>query len=221
MRVLVVEDDDNLRAAVGAVLRADGLAVDLVGDLVEADLAITVSEYDCVVFDRMLGANDSLGYIAAKRATGWTTPVLFLTARDTVADRLAGFDHGGDDYLGKPFEASELLARVRSLARRAGSARPTVVMVGDLRIDRARREVRRAGVLLSLTSKEFAVLELLAHRPDQVTSRSCLIEKCWDEMADPESNVVDALIARLRRKLGTPALIHTVRGEGFRLEPVG
>ncbi|MDD9375673.1 response regulator transcription factor [Streptomyces sp. ZAF1911] len=219
MRVLVVEDEDDLRFAVAAALRGTGLAVDEVADLPAADEALFVTEYDCAVFDRMLPSGDAVAYVQELRRAGRSVPVLFLTARDTVADRVEGFAVGGDDYLVKPFAVAELAARVHSLCRRAGSARPPVQRVADLEIDTARRQVHRDGVLLILTRKEFAVLELLAARADEAVPRADLVEKCWDEMAEPSSNVVEVLVSQLRRKLGDPPLIHTVRGVGYRLAP--
>ncbi|MFI0710866.1 response regulator transcription factor [Streptomyces inhibens] len=217
MRVLVVEDDNDLRYAVAAALRGAGLAVDEAADLPAADEALFVTGYDCAVFDRMLPSGDAVPYVRGLRRSGRTVPVLFLTARDTVTDRVEGFASGGDDYLVKPFAVPELVARVQCLCRRAGAVRPPVCRFADLEIDTARRQVRRAGVLLLLTGKEFAVLEALAARPDQAVPRAQLIEKCWDEMAEPNSNVVEVLVSQLRRKLGNPPLIHTVRGVGYRL----
>ncbi|MET8630923.1 response regulator transcription factor [Kitasatospora sp. NPDC004669] len=219
MRVLVVEDDADLRFAVAAALRGEGLAVDEVADLPAADEALFVTEYDCAVFDRMLPSGDAVDFVHGLRRAGHTVPVLFLAARDTVADRVAGFAVGGDDYLVKPFAVPELAARVHSLCRRATTLRPPVQRFADLEIDTARRQVHRSGVLLVLTRKEFAVLELLATRADQAVPRADLIEKCWDEMAEPNSNVVEVLVSQLRRKLGDPPLIHTVRGVGYRLAP--
>lgn len=217
MRVLLVEDDANLRFGVAAALRAAGLAVDEAVDLPQADEALFVTAYDCVVFDRMLPAGDAVEYVEELRRSGRAVPVLFLTARDTVADRVEGFARGGDDYLVKPFAVPELVARVRSLCRRAPAVTPPVLRVGDLEIDTARRRVRRGGVLLTLTSREFAVLEVLADRADQAVSRAELVERCWDEMAEHRSNVLEVLVSQLRRKLGTPPLLHTVRGTGYRL----
>ncbi|MFD4370175.1 response regulator transcription factor [Streptomyces sp. NPDC058486] len=217
MRVLVVEDDENLRFGVVAALRAAGLAVDEAGDLPQADEMLFVTSYDCAVLDRMLPSGDAAAYVERLRRAGRDVPVLFLTARDTVADRVEGFASGGDDYLVKPFAVPELVARVRSLCRRATAVRPPVHTVGDLEIDTARRYVRRGGVLLTLTSREFAVLEVLAARSEQAVPRGELIESCWDEMAEPQSNVLEVLISQLRRKLGDPPLIHTVRGVGYRL----
>ena len=219
--MLVVEDEAELGYAVAAALRGTGMAVDLVGDIPPADEAISTHPYGCVVFDRMLPAGDSIRYVEARRRSGWATPVLFLTARDTVADRVTGFAHGGDDYLVKPFAAAELVARVRSLCRRTarnGVQPPPIVSVGDLEIDVRRRRIRRGGVLLTMTAKEFAVLEALAAADTRVVSRAQLVEHCWDSEHEPMSNVVDVVIAQLRRKLGFPTLIHTVRGAGYVLE---
>jgi DNA-binding response OmpR family regulator len=216
VRVMVVEDDEDLRVAVSAELGAAGLDVVPVPDIRSADAALRQHHYDCVVFDRMLPDGDSIDYVHRRRQEGWGVPVLFLTARDAVADRLAGFAHGGDDYLVKPFSVAEMAARVRILCRRLGS-RPSVLRHSDLEVDSARRAVRRAGVLLTLSDKEFAVLEFLVIRPEQAVTRAELIEHCWDAEADPMSNVVDVVVKRLRRKLGAPELIHTIRGRGYRL----
>lgn len=215
-RVLVVEDDDDLRFAVSAELGATGAAVAAAADLASADAHLRQTRFDCVVFDRMLPDGDALDYVQHRRRQGWTVPVLFLTARDAIADRVAGFAAGADDYLVKPFSVAEMAARVRTLCRRA-DGRPSVLRHADLEVDCARRAVQRAGVLLTLSDKEFAVLEYLALRPEHVVSRTDLIEHCWDAAADPMSNVVDAVIKRLRRKLGQPELIHAVRGRGYRL----
>jgi len=220
MRVLVVEDDEDLRLSVSVELGAAGLDVLAAADLTTADSLLRRTPFDCVVFDRMLPDGDAIDYVQHQRRAGWTVPVLFLTARDTIADRVAGFAAGGDDYLVKPFSVAEMAARVRTLCRRA-DGRPSVLRHADLEVDCARRAVRRGGVLLTLSDKEFAVLEYLAIRPDQVVSRTDLIEHCWDSTDDPMSNVVDVVVKRLRRKMGTPELIHTVRGRGYRLGAYG
>jgi len=215
VRVLVVEDDENLRVAIAGSLRAAGFAVDTAGDLPAADEALSVNSYDCAVFDRMLPSGDALHYVRARRPA---VPVLFLTARDTVADRVAGLD-AGDDYLVKPFATEELAARVRRLCRRVASGLPPVLRCGDLELDTGRHEARRAGVLLTLTGKEFDVLaHLLAHQRQPV-GRSELIRQVWDPLVDPASNVLDVVITQLRRKLRNPPMIHTVRGFGYRIEP--
>ncbi|WP_040732104.1 response regulator transcription factor [Nocardia tenerifensis] len=215
MRVLVVEDDEGLGRQVAAGLRSAGFAVDLAHHLADADLKIAVNTYDVLVVDRGLPDGDGLHLVATQRAAGRRVPVLMLTARDGLADRIAGFEHGADDYLVKPFALPELAARVRALSRRREHPAPARLRLGDIDIDLPRRRVQRAGILRSLTPKEFAVLELLATRAGGVVSRSELIECCWDEMAEPASNVVDAVIAQLRRKLGPPQVIETVRGAGF------
>jgi two-component system copper resistance phosphate regulon response regulator CusR len=211
----VVEDDRDLGTEVARGLRAAGFAVDLVATAADADMRLAVNDYDCVVLDRGLPDGDGLDMLGDRRAAGVRVPVLVLTALGTVADRVAGFDRGGDDYVVKPFALAELVARVRALCRRGEQPRPTIMRVADVEVDVARQRVRRAGVLLLLGGKEFAVLELLAARAGQVVSRSELFEHCWDEMAEPTSNVVDAVIAQLRRKLGPPPLIATVRGAGY------
>ncbi|MEV5428208.1 response regulator transcription factor [Streptomyces sp. NPDC052701] len=217
MRVLLVEDEEDLRYVISAGLRGAGYAVDAVSDWPDADVMLDLVPYSCVVLDRRVPSGDTLYALRERRRRGWTTPVLCLTALNGLPDRVDGFRSGADDYLAKPFAMEELVLRVGSLARRAPQRRPVHLRHADVELDEARREVRRAGVLLSLTPKEYAVLrQLLLHR-DEVVTRTALIDHCWDEMADPVSNVVDAVVAGLRRKLGAPALVRTVRGHGFRL----
>ncbi|MFH9943220.1 response regulator transcription factor [Streptomyces murinus] len=216
MRVLLVEDEEDLRHVIEAGLRGAGYAVDAVGDWPDADVLLDLAPYSCVVLDRMVPSGDTLYALRERRRRGWTTPVLCLTAMNEVPDRVDGFHAGADDYLAKPFAMVELVVRVGSLVRRAPERTPVRLRHADVEMDEARREVRRAGILLSLTPKEYAVLRLLLLRPEEVVIRSTLIEHCWDEMADPVSNVVDAVVAGLRRKLGPPSPIQTVRGHGFR-----
>jgi len=215
MRVLVVEDDPELGRTVAVGLRSAGFAVDLADSVREAAFKAEVNQYVCLVIDRGLPDGDGLDVVRELRARGAVVPVLVLTARDAVSDRLAGFAVGADDYLAKPFALAELAARVGALCRRAEQLRPVLIQIDDFEFDLARRRVRRSGVLLTLTAKEFAVLELLATRTGQVVTRAELIECCWDEMAEPMSNVVDVVVAQLRRKLGKPSLITTIRGVGF------
>jgi two-component system OmpR family response regulator len=217
VRVLVIEDDENLRVAVDASLRGAGFAVDTAGDLPEVDEALAVNVYDCVVFDRMLPAGDALEYVAKRRRSGWQVPVLFLTGRDAVDDFVAGLAWG-DDYLGKPFATAELVVRVRSLCRRGGgmSATPALRHAG-LEIDPERYEARRDGHPLTLTAKEFAVLQRVVSARGEPVRRAELIAAAWDELVEPNSNVLDVLIAQLRRKLGPPPILHTVRGVGYLL----
>ncbi|PRX47004.1 DNA-binding response OmpR family regulator [Prauserella shujinwangii] len=216
MRVLVAEDDENLRVAVEAALRGSGLAVDTAADLPDADEALAVNAYDCVVFDRMLPAGDALPYVERRRQAGWTVPVLFLTARDTVRDRIAGLAWA-DDYLVKPFAVPELVVRVRSLCRRSGLPTPSVLRWRDLELDVGAHEARRGGTGLRLTRKEFAVLERLVAAAGDTVGRAELIAAAWDELVPPASNVLDVLVTQLRRKLGPPPVLHTVRGAGYLL----
>jgi two-component system, OmpR family, response regulator len=218
VRILVVEDDENLRLAISASLRGAGFAVDAVDDLPAADQALWANAYDCAVFDRMLPSGDSLAYVRSRRAAGSTVPILFLTARDGVADRVAGLEHG-DDYLVKPFAVAELVARVGSLCRRVASGQRPVLRCGDLEIDLGRHQVRRADTLLTLTAKEFNVLELLVTNQGRPVTHKELIAYAWDEMATPKSNVLPVLIAQLRRKLHDPPMIHTVPEIGYRIDP--
>ncbi len=217
----MLEDDQRLRREVVEGLKAAGFAVDLASDVAEADFKVAVNRYDCLVVDRGLPDGDGLDLIAGARAAGQTVPALILTARDGLADRIEGFENGADDYLAKPFALPELVLRVRALCRRQDQPTASRITVGDIELDRMRRRVQRGGILLSLTPREFAVLELMAARHGGVVSRSELIECCWDEMAEPASNVVDAVVAKLRRKLGAPAVIETVRGAGFVLAATG
>lgn len=221
MRVLVVEDDPGLGPLIVEGLRSAGFAVDLAELLAEADFKASVNTYDCVVADRGLPDGDALELLKRWRRSGHTVPVLMLTAFSTVEDRVSGFENGADDYLVKPFAMAELTARVRARCRRGQPRAMPEIAVADLTMDLPRRQVRRAGALLILTAKEFAVLEALMLRSGHVVTRSELIESCWDEMSDPMSNVVDTVIGRLRRKLGAPDLIETLRGAGYRIrEPV-
>jgi DNA-binding response OmpR family regulator len=214
--VLVIEDDEDLRVAVEFALRDAGFAVDAAATLAHGDELLFVNSYDCAVFDRKLPDGDSLPFVSRLRAGGWAVPVLFLTGHDSVADRVAGLAHG-DDHLGKPFAVAELIVRVRTLCRRLTPEAARPLRHGDLELDHDRHEVRRAGRLISLTAKEFAVLHRLVAAEGAVVSRRELVAAAWDELVPPSSNVVDAVIVRLRRKLGPPPVLHARRGTGFLL----
>jgi len=216
MRVLVAEEDANLRAAMSATLRGAGFAVDTAADLEDADLTLALNAYDSVVLDRSLPGGDALAYVAARRREGWAVPVLFLTGRESTVDRVAGLSWG-DEILAKPFAVAELVVRVRSLARRGSVSAPPVLRAGDLVIDPERGEARRGGEPLALTVKEFAVLRALVARAGRAVPRSELLAHAWDVPTTPATNVLDVLIAQLRRKLGGRTSIQTVRGVGYRL----
>lgn len=225
MRILIVEDHTELRGAIARRLRACGHGVDEVGDgrsmklyLDEAGQMGSMEGYQALVLDRMLPDGDAIARIRELRAAGDATPILLLTARDRVEDRVEGLEAGADDYLVKPFAMDELVARIGAIARRRSTPRPTMLRVGDLELDLGRREARRGGVLIPLRAKEIALLELLAQQVGQVVSKTVIRESCWDIQQDPLSNVEEALVASLRRKLGKPDLIHTVRGAGYLLE---
>lgn len=219
MRILIVEDEAELADAIARRMRARGDVVVVAGSIAEADAERHEGDFDVVLLDRGLPDGDGLDALGRWRADGMSTPVLILTARAQVHDRVSGLATGADDYLGKPFAMAELLARVSVLARRGADRPRSCLRVADLEVDLVRREVRRGGVLLPLRAKEFAVLELLVRRQGRVVSREELRRQCWDEAAAMRSNVEEATVASLRRKLGPPPLITTRRGEGYIVEP--
>jgi two-component system OmpR family response regulator len=221
MRLLVVEDDTKLARALERGLQREGYAVDVADNGDEALSQATENEYDAVVLDVMLPGRDGFSVCKAMRRQERWAPVLMLTARDQVGDRIRGLDAGADDYLVKPFDFGELLARLRALIRRGPSERPPVLEVGDLRIDPAARVVTRAGREVELTVREFALLQFLAQRAGEVVSREQLLEHVWDSAEDGSTNVVDVYIGYLRNKIERPfrgKIIRTVRGIGFMLE---
>lgn len=222
MRVLLVEDDDTLRESAAAFLRAAGFAVDAAPSGNMARGLAAVSPYDAVVLDLGLPDDDGLALCAALRARAPAPRVLMATARDAVEDRITGLDLGADDYLVKPYALGELVARVRALLRRPDHAAPVVLQVADLQLDPGTREARRGERRIPLTTKEFAVLEVLMRAPGRVLTREFIGEHAWDDNFDPGSNVIDVYVARLRRKIDTVAeapLLSTVRGAGYRLGP--
>jgi two-component system, OmpR family, response regulator len=217
---LVVEDEPKMAALIRRGLREEGLAADVAGKGEDAVWMAGGSEYDAIVLDVMLPGIDGFETCRRLRADGVWIPVLMLTARDAVEDRVAGLDSGADDYLLKPFSFAELLARLRALARRGAVERPAVVEVGDLRLDPATRRVWRGGEEVGLSAKEFALLETFMRRPGQVLSRLQLLEHAWDYEYENRSNVVDVYVRYLREKVDRPFRadsIETVRGVGYRL----
>jgi DNA-binding response OmpR family regulator len=216
VRVLVVEDHVALANRIGEGLRDAGFAVDVVYDGGAALQSTTGTEYDVVVLDRDLPRVHGDQVCRRLVRDGSASRILMLTAAVDVEDRVDGLELGADDYLGKPFAFGELVARIRALGRR-GPGSPAVVQLGDLVVDRARHRASRAGLPLTLTRKEFGVLELLAGADGAVVSAEELLEHVWDEHADPLSNTVAVTVGRLRRKLGAPPLIETVVGVGYRL----
>lgn len=218
MRILVVEDEEELRLAIVRRLRALGHGVDEAVDGETGEHLLSIFDPAVVILDRMLPDGDSITRLAAWRRRGIDTPVLLLTARDQVAERIEGFESGADDYLIKPFAMDELLARVSAIGRRQSKPTASVLSIGDIEIDSARRAVRRAGVLIPLRPKEYSLLELLATRAGRIVARADIIDACWDEAHEPLSNVDEVLVASLRRKLGAPSPIRTMRGAGYMLE---
>jgi DNA-binding response OmpR family regulator len=217
MRVLIVEDHKELAATVATGLRREGIAVDLAFDGAAALAHPALGSYDVVVLDRDLPGVHGDDVCRQLVARGSRARVLMLTAAGTIDDRVDGLALGADDYLAKPFAFAELVARVRALARRAQPALPPTLAKGDLRLDPGRRLASRAGRRLELSAKELAVLELLLAADGAVVSAEHLLERAWDEHADPFSNVVKVTISRLRRKLGDPPIIETVAHAGYRI----
>ncbi len=224
MKILIVEDEpktgDYLRQGLGEA----GFVVDLARDGLDGLHLALNGEYDLIVLDVMLPSLDGWGILQTLRRGGHETPVLFLTARDQVEDRVRGLELGADDYLVKPFAFSELLARVRTLLRRGRTREPEVMRAADLELDLMRRRVTRAGQRIDLTAKEFALLELLLRRQGEVLPRSLIASQVWDMNFDSDTNVIEVAVRRLRAKVDEPfepKLIHTVRGMGYVLETPG
>lgn len=221
MRLLVVEDEPGIAAFLRQGLTEEGYAVDVVGDGERAIEFALSAPYDAIILDILLPKKDGFQVCAELRRRGLRTPILMLTARGAVEDRVRGLDTGADDYLMKPFAFAELLARVRALLRRPAVALPTLLQVGDLTLDPVTRRVERAGRPIELTPREFSLLELLMRHPGQVLSRTQIAEHVWNYNFFHQSNVVDVYVRYLRRKIDDgfqPRLIHTVRGVGYKIE---
>ena len=222
MRILLVEDDRKAARLLARGLQEEGFVVDVAITGEEGEEKATVNEYDVIVLDWLLPGKDGVAVCRALRAHEITTPILMLTARDSVADRVSGLRTGADDYLTKPFAFAEVLARINALLRRSRLAQPVVPRVADLMLDPASRRVTRAGITVSLTPKEYAILEVLMRSAGEVVSRTRLAERVWDEASEVLDNLVDVHVSHLRRKIdrgADVALIHTVRGVGYRVGP--
>jgi two-component system OmpR family response regulator len=220
VRILVVEDEPKMAALVRKALERDGYAVDVTDNGQDAVWLGSENPYDAIILDVMIPPPDGFEVTRRLRAAECWAPILLLTARDAVGDRVIGLDAGADDYLAKPFSLEELYARLRALTRRSTHARPTVLEVDDLRLDPAAHTVRRGDAAIELSAKEFSLLELLMRRCDQVLTRTAIIEHVWDFAYDGTSNVVDVYVRYLREKVDRPfglESIETVRGVGYRL----
>jgi two-component system OmpR family response regulator len=224
VRVLIVEDDIPLASALRRGLRAEGMVADVAVKGEDALWMVSSAEFDAVVLDVMLPGIDGFETCRRLRDDGVWTPIIMLTARDSVDDRVQGLDSGADDYLVKPFSLAELLARLRALARRGPVERPAVLEVGDLQLDPATREVRRGDTDVALSAKEFALLEAFMRRPGEVLTQLQLLEHAWDYDYENRSNVVEVYVRYLREKIDRPfgvKSIETVRGAGYRLRKDG
>ncbi len=218
MRLLLVEDDTRIARFVAKGLREQAYAVDVCVTGEDALYQADINTYDLVILDVMIPGGDGFQVCRELRKSGKRMPILMLTARDAVEDRISGLDHGADDYLTKPFEFRELLARLRALLRRSGELRPPVLTVGDMVLDPAAQSVSRAGRPISLTAKEYALLEFLAQNAGRVVGRAEIAEHVWDESFDPFSNLIEVYVNRLRGKIDagpSHPLLHTRRGAGY------
>ncbi len=218
MRVLLIEDDRKVSTALAKNLRAESFAVDVAADGISGEEMAFVNEYDVIILDVMLPGQDGWTTCQKIRQYGVLTPILMLTALDDVNDKIRGLETGADDYLTKPFHFGELLARIRSLARRHSDVRAATIERFGLILDLNTHKVRREGKEISLTAKEFALLELFMHNPNRIVSRQEISEHLWDMNFDPKSNVIESFVRFLRQKIDKGfdlPLIHTVRGAGY------
>ena len=221
MRILVIEDERKTATYLRQGFSENGFVVEVCADGDDGLHQALTIEHDLIILDVMLPARDGWSVLAALRKAGRQTPVLFLTARDTVYDKIKGLELGADDYLVKPFDFAELLARVRTILRRGPARQDEVLRIGDLQLDLRRRKATRSGKKLDLTAKEFALLELLMRRRGEPLSRTLIAEQVWDVNFDSDFNVLEVAIGRLRLKLDEPfgeKLLHTIRGVGYVLE---
>ncbi|HKX30591.1 MAG TPA: response regulator transcription factor [Blastocatellia bacterium] len=221
MRILLIEDEPHAARMLAKGLREHAYAVDVARDGVEAIYQAQINDYDLLILDVMLPLKGGIEVCRELRSQGSTVPILMLTARDAVTDRISGLDAGADDYLTKPFDLHELFARIRALLRRGQMLIPATIEIADLQIETHSHVVRRNGKLIELTAKEYALLEYLARHSGQVVSRAEIAEHVWDDNFDPFSNLIEVYIQRIRRKIDdgrSPKLIRTMRGEGYRLE---
>ncbi len=218
MRVLVVEDERKTASFVRKALQTEGFAVDVCGNGDDALAAVRTTPFDVVVLDIMLPGRDGLSVLRQLRERKNTMPVLLLSARGEVNERVEGLNAGADDYLPKPFELAELVARVRALTRRSGENRSTILRVADLALDTVSHRAQRGGAQIELTAREYRLLEFLMREAGRICGRMMILEKVWDYDFDPGTNLVDVYIRRLRDKIDTnfePKLLHTVRGTGY------
>ena len=217
---MLAEDEPRVAGFIAKGLREQTYAVDVARDGEEAVYYAGVNQYDLVILDVMLPIKDGYAVCSELRGSGIRTPILMLTARDAVDDRVRGLDSGADDYLTKPFDFKELLARLRALSRRAAEIRPEVIRVGDLALNTANHAVTRSGKSVSLTAKEYALLEFLMLNQNRIVGREQIAQHVWDENFDPFSNIIDVYVRRLRTKIDVGferPLLHTRRGEGYML----
>jgi len=218
MRALIVEDEKKMASFIRKALQAEGFAADLIHQGDEALAAAAATAFDVIILDIMLPGRDGLSVVRQLRARHVVTPVLLLTARGAVNERVEGLNAGADDYLPKPFVLAELLARVRALGRRSGDIKAVVLQVGDLTLDTVTRKAKRGDKVIELSAREYRLLEFLMRSPDRVCGRMAIVENVWEYDFDPGTNLVDVYVMRLREKIDVgfePKLLHTIRGVGY------